>query len=79
LRFAFTELQLDRVDAGCAPENAASRRVLEKIAMRYVGRNDEGGHSFTLTRADCAGRPKAGRAMNARRPGLEESAPQSRM
>jgi ribosomal-protein-alanine N-acetyltransferase len=54
LKLAFKELQLDRVDAGCAPENEASRRVLEKIGMRYVGLDDEGGHSFTLMRADYA-------------------------
>ncbi len=54
LRFAFRELQLERVDAACGPENAASRRVLEKIGMRYVGLDDEGGHSFTLTRGDYA-------------------------
>jgi ribosomal-protein-alanine N-acetyltransferase len=54
LRFAFEELGLARVDGSCAVENAASRRVLEKIGMRYVGLNGEGGHSFTLMRADYA-------------------------
>ena len=54
LRLAFEELRLDQVDGACAPDNAASRRVLEKIGMRYLGQNDEGGHSFTLARADYA-------------------------
>jgi [ribosomal protein S5]-alanine N-acetyltransferase len=52
LRFAFDELGLVRVDGSCAPENAASRRVMEKLGMRYVGLDNEGGHSFALVRAD---------------------------
>lgn len=36
--FAFDELHLNRVWAECVPENAASRRVLEKLGMRCEGR-----------------------------------------
>jgi RimJ/RimL family protein N-acetyltransferase len=46
LDYAFTELGLDRVDGGAALENVASKRVMEKIGMRYVGLNSEGGYSF---------------------------------
>jgi ribosomal-protein-alanine N-acetyltransferase len=35
LRFAFEELQLERIVAVTRPGNVASQRVLEKIGMRY--------------------------------------------
>lgn len=50
LQYAFLELELPRIDSGCAAENLASRRVMEKIGMRYLGLGDDGGHSFTLSR-----------------------------
>jgi [ribosomal protein S5]-alanine N-acetyltransferase len=34
---AFTELDLSRLEAGCLPENAASRGVLEKTGFKYEG------------------------------------------
>lgn len=34
---AFTELDLSRLEAGCLPENAASRGVLEKAGFKYEG------------------------------------------
>ena len=37
LTFAFTELNLHRVEAGCATENTASARVLEKAGMEREG------------------------------------------
>ncbi|HVF74151.1 MAG TPA: GNAT family protein [Acidimicrobiales bacterium] len=37
LRFAFEELQLHRVEIGIIPRNAASRRVVEKLAIREEG------------------------------------------
>jgi RimJ/RimL family protein N-acetyltransferase len=37
LAFAFTELNLHRVEAGCAIENIASYRVLEKTGMEREG------------------------------------------
>jgi len=48
LGYAFLELHLDQVDGACAPENVASKRVMEKIGMRYMGLDGEGGCSFTL-------------------------------
>ena len=47
---AFGELSLARVDAAAAFDNIASRRVMEKLGMSYEGLDEEGGHSFTLTR-----------------------------
>jgi len=35
LRYGFEELKLDRIIALAVPENAASRRVMEKIGMQY--------------------------------------------
>ena len=37
LEFAFEELELPLVYAGCAPDNHASRRVMEKLGMRPLG------------------------------------------
>ena len=37
LRFSFEELHLHRVEAGCATENVASARVLEKAGMQQEG------------------------------------------
>ncbi len=34
---AFNELDLSRLEAGCLPENAASRGVLEKAGFKYEG------------------------------------------
>ncbi len=37
VHFAFTELDLSRIEAACLPENAASRGVLEKSGFKYEG------------------------------------------
>ncbi|MGB3148974.1 MAG: GNAT family protein [Paracoccaceae bacterium] len=34
---AFTALDISRIEAGCLPENAASRGVLEKTGFKYEG------------------------------------------
>lgn len=38
VRFAFCSLNRRSVYAGCHPENGASRRVLEKSGLQYIGR-----------------------------------------
>lgn len=38
VRYAFNDLDLHRVEAACQPENAASRRVLEKAGFTLEGR-----------------------------------------
>jgi ribosomal-protein-alanine N-acetyltransferase len=38
LHFGFTDLKLHRIEAGCAVENIASKRVLEKVGMIQEGR-----------------------------------------
>jgi RimJ/RimL family protein N-acetyltransferase len=37
LRYAFEEVGLERVIAGADPENAASRRIIEKLGMKAAG------------------------------------------
>jgi ribosomal-protein-alanine N-acetyltransferase len=37
VHYAFTELDLSRVEAACLPENAASRGVLEGAGFKYEG------------------------------------------
>jgi ribosomal-protein-alanine N-acetyltransferase len=38
LRLGFEDLQLHRIDAGCAVENIASAKVMQKAGMLYEGR-----------------------------------------
>jgi RimJ/RimL family protein N-acetyltransferase len=38
IRFAFEELEMNRVQAACFPWNAASARVMEKAGLTYEGR-----------------------------------------
>ena len=52
LGYAFSELDLARIDSGAAFENIASKRVMEKIGMRYLGIDEEGGYSFTLAKEE---------------------------
>jgi ribosomal-protein-alanine N-acetyltransferase len=37
VEFAFTTLDLSRIEAACLPENEASRGVLEKCGFKYEG------------------------------------------
>lgn len=37
VRYAFDDLELHRVEAACQPDNAASRRVLEKAGFTHEG------------------------------------------
>jgi RimJ/RimL family protein N-acetyltransferase len=50
LRLAFNEFGLSRIDSGAAFENIPSKRVMEKIGMRYLGVDKSGGHAFTVTK-----------------------------
>lgn len=50
IRYALDEIGLERVDSACAVENIASKRVMEKIGMTYLGLDQEGGHMFTIGR-----------------------------
>ncbi len=37
VHYAFTDLDLSRLEAGCLPENEASRGLLEKVGYKYEG------------------------------------------
>lgn len=37
VHFSFDSLDLSRLEAGCLPENAASRAVLERVGFKYEG------------------------------------------
>lgn len=50
--YAFNQFDLASIHGGAASENLASKRVMEKIGMRYVGLNEEGGYAFTITREE---------------------------
>jgi len=52
LDYAFRDLCLSRINSACAFENTASKRVMEKIGMRYSGLDEAGGHSFTYTQGE---------------------------
>ena len=52
LNYAFSELGISKIDSGAVSENFASKRVMEKIGMRYLGIEEDGGYSFTLTREE---------------------------
>jgi RimJ/RimL family protein N-acetyltransferase len=45
-------MNLPSVHGGAAPENIASKRVMEKIGMKYLGIDDEGGYAFRITREE---------------------------
>ena len=46
LRFGFHELGLNRIEALCMPENAASRRVIEKLNMKREGTMRKAHHRY---------------------------------
>lgn len=52
LEYAFIRLKLPRLDSACDFENIASKRVMEKLGMHYLGLDGDGGHTFTLSREE---------------------------
>lgn len=55
LAFAFGELKVPRIDGGADFSNIASKRVMEKLGMTYLGLDEEGGYAFTISRDDFLG------------------------
>jgi len=41
VRWGFETLGLHKIKVGCVSENGASRRVIEKVGFRYVGRLED--------------------------------------
>lgn len=52
LDYAFTRLGLTSIHGGAAAENLASKRVMEKIGMKYQGLDENGGYAFTITKGE---------------------------
>jgi ribosomal-protein-alanine N-acetyltransferase len=52
LSYVFTQMNLASIHGGAAPENLASKRVMEKLGMKYVGLDEEGGYAFTITKEE---------------------------
>ena len=48
VEYALCEMEIPVIDSACLADNLISKRVMEKIGMRYVGVNAEGGHAFTI-------------------------------
>ena len=51
LRYAFEDMQCDVVSGGCAKDNRASFRVMEKAGMRHHEIYEDGGLGFYMDRA----------------------------
>jgi ribosomal-protein-alanine N-acetyltransferase len=52
LHYAFGPMNLASLHGGVAPENIASKRVMEKAGMKYLGLDEEGGYAFRITREE---------------------------
>ena len=52
LSCAFTQMDLASIHGGAAPENIASKRVMEKLGMKYVGLDEDGGYTFAITQEE---------------------------
>ena len=50
LRFAFEDMQYDMVSGGCAKDNLASFRVMEKVGMCHNEIYEDGGFGFYMDR-----------------------------
>jgi len=50
LDYAFTQYKLSSIHGGASGDNLASKRVMEKIGMKYIGSDEEGGYTFAINR-----------------------------
>ena len=55
LRYAFEDMACERIAGGCAKDNLASKRVMEKAGMRLQSRTKHGGWNYTMDRATFLG------------------------
>ncbi|MCK5130491.1 MAG: GNAT family N-acetyltransferase [Clostridiales bacterium] len=49
LEYGFMKMEVDRIDGGCAKDNIASKRVLEKIGMNHLIVREDGSTNYYLT------------------------------
>ena len=52
LRYAFEDMGYDSIQSGCAKDNTASYRVMEKVGMRLISRTKHGGYNFEISKDD---------------------------
>ena len=50
LDYAFVQLKVSSIHGGAATENFASKRVMEKIGMKYLGLGEEDDYAFAINR-----------------------------
>ena len=50
LRYAFEDMGCESIQGGCAGDNRASYRVMEKAGMRLISRTTHGGYNFAIDR-----------------------------
>ena len=50
LRYAFEDMGCESIQGGCADDNRASYRVMEKAGMRLISRTKHGGYNFAIDR-----------------------------
>ena len=48
--YSFRKLDLSRIDSGTTKDNLASKRIMEKIGMLYLGTDEDDGFLYTLTK-----------------------------
>ena len=52
LRYAFEDMGCESIQGGCAEDNRASYRVMEKAGMRLISRTKHGGYNFEISKED---------------------------
>ena len=52
LRYAFEDMGYESIQSGCAEDNKASYRVMEKAGMRLISRTKHGGYNFEMSKDD---------------------------
>ena len=52
LRYAFEDMGYESIQSGCAKDNMASYRVMEKAGMRLISRTKHGGYNFEISKED---------------------------
>ena len=52
LRYAFEDMGYGSIQSGCAEDNTASYRVMEKAGMRLISRTKHGGYNFSIDYTD---------------------------
>ena len=50
LRYAFEDMGYESIQSGCAKDNKASYRVMEKAGMSLISRTTHGGYNFAIDR-----------------------------